>query len=51
MKYGDLLLVFIAVILLLTVGFTVGVNQSIWYLPLVIFIVLIYLYYELKIKK
>jgi len=51
MKYGDLLLVFFGIILLMSIGYAAGVNLSTWYLPLILFISFIFLYYELKIKK
>ena len=51
MKYGDLLLLIIGIVFIMTIAYTAGVNQSIWYIPLVLLVVLIFLHYELKIKK
>jgi len=49
MKYRDLLTVFLSIIFILIIAFTVGVNQDIWYVPILYFFVFIYFIYKLWI--
>lgn len=52
MKYGDLLLVFLGIISILSVGYTFGVvDGEIWYVPVILFTSFFIMYYKLKIEK
>ena len=51
MKYRDILTSFLFVLFLLTLGFALGVNPSIWYVPIIVFVILIYFVYKLWIEK
>ena len=49
MKYRDVITFFIALAVLLTFGYTIGVDNNIWYIPLLLFIILIFMIYKLWI--
>jgi hypothetical protein len=51
MKYGDLLLLVLGLVVIMSIGYTIGVNTSIWYIPLILAIFFVFMVYELKIKK
>jgi len=51
MKYGDVILVFLGIISILSVGYTLSVDQSFWYLPVIFFAIFIVMFYLLKIQK
>lgn len=51
MKYRDLIIIFLFIVFILSLAFALGVNTSIWYVPIILFAVLIYSYYKLYIEK
>jgi len=51
MKYRDLITIFLFLVFILSLAFTLGVNNSLWFIPVVLFIVLIFSYYKLYIEK
>lgn len=51
MKYRDLILLFVGIIFFLTLAYTLGVDQSLWYVPVLVFIALIVVVYKLWIEK
>ena len=50
MKYRDVITFFIALALLLTFVYTVGVDKNVWFAPLILFIVFIIVVYKLWIE-
>jgi hypothetical protein len=50
MKYRDVITFFIALPLLLSFAYTIGVDNNIWYIPLILFIIFIILIYKLWIE-
>ena len=51
MKYKDVLMFLIVIIFILSLGYTLGVNNSIWFIPVILFIIILFLYYKLWIEK
>jgi len=51
MKYRDLITVFLLIVFVLALAYTVGVDTSVWYLPVISFIVLVFFVYKLWIEK
>jgi hypothetical protein len=51
MKYRDLIIIFLSIIFVLSLAFTISVNQNYWFLPLVLFIVIIVFFYEIWVKN
>ncbi len=51
MKYRDLITVFLTIILILSAAYAGGVNQSVWYVPLIAFAIWIFFMYKLWIEK
>jgi hypothetical protein len=51
MKYKDVIIVFLSLIFILSLAYSLGVNLSFWILPAVFFLSLIYSYYKLYIEK
>ena len=51
MKYRDIILLFISIVFILSIGFVFGVNFSYWPLSLILFIVLIVVVYKLWIEE
>ncbi len=49
MKYRDLITIFVSIIFMLSVGYALGVAESIWFwsLPVVLLVSLIVIYYKL----
>gem|GEM_PF-2017116 len=47
MKYRDLITIFVSILFLLSIGYTLGVNTSVWFLPVILFAVLVVIYYKL----
>jgi len=51
MKYRDLITIFVGVILILSLGYTIGVDNSVWYLPVILFALFVVIIYKLWIEK
>jgi len=47
MKYRDLITIFVSILFLLSIGYTLGVNTSVWFLLVILFVVLVVIYYKL----
>lgn len=51
MKYRDLITIFLFIIFILSLAFALGVNKALWFIPIVLFVVLVFSYYKLYIEK
>ena len=51
MKYKDLIMIFMALLFFFSLGFTVGVNSFYWFIPVLILVFILVLYYKLWIEK
>jgi len=51
MKYRDVISFFLFIFLILTFVYTIGVDKSVWFAPLILFIILIITTYKLYIEK
>ena len=51
MKYRDVLTFFLALIFILSLAYTLGVNLSLWFIPLNLFVLLVIIIYKLWIEK
>jgi len=52
MKYRDLITIFLSMVFILALAYTVGVtDMDTWYLPVISFIVLAFFVYKLWIEK
>ena len=51
MKYRDLIMFFVSIAFLLSLAFTLGVNNSFWYITVILFIFTILTFYKLWIEK
>jgi len=47
MKYRDLITIFVSIIFLLSIGYTLGVDNFFWFLPVILFVALVVIYYKL----
>ena len=47
MKYKDLITLFTFIGFILSIGYTLGVNNFFWFVPIILFVVLIFIYYYL----
>ena len=51
MKYRDVITLFIGVIFILTLGYAISVNTSLWFIPTILFVLLIIIVYKLWIEE
>ena len=51
MKYRDLITVFLFLLFFLSLAYTLGVNNNLWFLPVILFVVSIFIFYKLWIEK
>ena len=51
MKYRDVVMLFVSIAFLLSLAFTLGVNNSFWYITVILFFLTIFTYYKLWIEK
>jgi len=51
MKYRDLLTIFLTIIFILTLAYIIGVDKSLWFIPVILFFVLFLIFYKLWIEK
>jgi hypothetical protein len=51
MKYRDVLILFFALLFILSLAYTIGVDKSIWFIPVILFISIILIFYKLWIEK
>ena len=51
MKYRDLIIIFLFIVFILSLAFTLGVNNSVWYISVILFVVLVYTFYKLDLEK
>jgi hypothetical protein len=51
MKYRDVIMFFVSIAFLLSLGFTLGVNNSFWYITVILLILTIVTFYKLWIEK
>jgi len=51
MKYKEVLILFLSLIFILSLAYTLGVNLSFWVIPAILFLFLMYTYYKLYIEK
>ena len=51
MKYRDLITVFLTLIFILSLAYALGVDKSLWFVPAILFVVLIFMVYKLWIEK
>jgi hypothetical protein len=51
MKYRDVVMFFISIAFILSLAYTLGVNSSYWYIPVILLIITIILFYKLWIEK
>jgi len=51
MKYRDLITIFVGIILILSLGYALGVDNSVWYLPVILFVLFVVVLYKLWIEK
>jgi len=51
MKYRDIITLFLTILLILSIAYVFGVDQSLWYVPVVIFIIFVFFIYKLWIEK
>ena len=51
MKYRDIITLFVALAFVLTLAYAVGVNMSLWFVPLIFFVLFVVVIYTLWIKK
>jgi len=50
MKYGDFLLIFLGISFILSMGYSIGVDNRLWFIAPAILAGFIYLYYQIKIR-
>jgi hypothetical protein len=51
MKYRDLIVLVVGILLILSLAYTVGVETKFWYLPILLFAFLLIIYYKLWYEK
>ena len=51
MKYRDLVTVFLTAIFFMSLAYVAGVNPSVWFVPVILFVVWIFFIYKLWIEK
>ncbi len=51
MKYRDIILLFLAIGFILSIGYVLGVNSSHWLFPVILFALLVIVVYKLWIEK
>jgi hypothetical protein len=51
MKYRDVITFFIFLIFILTFAYVIGVDRTLWFIPLIFFVLLIIFIYKLWIEK
>jgi hypothetical protein len=51
MKYRDIITIFLTIIFILMLAYTLGADRSLWYISLITFIVLVFIFYKLWIEK
>jgi len=51
MKYRDLIIIFMIILFFLSLGFSLGVNPFYWFIPVILFVMIIFFYYKLWIEK
>ena len=51
MKYRDLITVFLVIVIILLFAFVIGVEPSLWYIPALVFLVTLFIFYKLWIEK
>jgi len=51
MKYKEVIILFLSLFFILSLAYSLGVNSSFWFIPAVLFLLLIYSYYKLYIEK
>jgi hypothetical protein len=50
MKYRDVITFFISIFFILSLIYTLGVDSSIWYIPIILFVILLIVFYKLWIE-
>jgi len=50
MKYRDVILFFVSIFFLLSLAYAIGVDQRLWFLPTILFVIVIIVVYTLWIK-
>ncbi len=51
MKYRDVITFFISIFFILSLVYVLGVDNSLWYIPIILFIILIIVVYKLWIEE
>jgi len=51
MKYRDLITIFLFLVFILSLAFALGVDTFYWFIPVILFVVLVFSYYKLYIEK
>jgi len=47
MKYRDLITIFVSILFISSVGYAIGVEPSVWFLPVILFVTLVVIYLKL----
>ncbi len=51
MKYRDIITLFLSLIFFLSLGYAVGVDNRVWFIPVILLIVLLFFVYKLWFEK
>jgi hypothetical protein len=51
MKYRDVLMVFLSIFFICSLAYVLGVDLFFWFIPVILFVLIIYIYYKLWIEK
>ncbi len=51
MKYKDVLMFFVGIGFISSFGYAIGVDTFFWFIPVTLFVLMLYLYYALWIQK
>jgi len=51
MKYRDAIAFFMSLAFILSLAYTLGVNSSYWFIPVILFVLLVFMVYKLWIEK
>ena len=47
MKYRDIITLFVSILFILSLAYSIGVDNSVWFLPVLLFVTLVIVIYEL----
>jgi len=51
MKYRDIITLFVSLAFILSLAYTIGVDLSLWFIPIILFVLLVIIVYKLWIEK